>query len=110
MKILLHILAVLYVLIAAFALLVPLPPPPKPNAAAQQAIEDAYNLLGISPDMEESTNDIIIIHRATLKILTMRAEAPENTWHCAWLCARATSAFASISGISLFLLSRKLGR
>ncbi|HXR03322.1 MAG TPA: hypothetical protein VN836_01270 [Verrucomicrobiae bacterium] len=109
MKILLGFLAMLCVLLAVVAFLLPLPPPPKPDATAEQATQDAINHLAWPPDMLEPTNDVTI-HRATLEVLTRQAESPESTWRCAWFFSKTTSVFAFVSGVSLLFLSRKIGK
>jgi hypothetical protein len=109
MKILVGLLAMLCVLLAAVAFLLPLPPRPKPDAATQQATQDAIDHLAWPPDMLEPTNDVTI-NRRTLKILTRQAESPEDTWRCTWFFSKTTSAFALVSGVSLFFLSRKIGK
>ena len=109
MKITLTVFAVICVLLAVVAILLPMPPPPKSDAT-QQAIEDAVVHLGwpfwAHP---EPTNDITV-SRVTLKVLKQQAEFPTNIWRCAQFFAKTTVIFALVSGVSLFLLSRKVGK
>ena len=85
----------------------PLPPD---LAVTERAVEDAESHLGwafwASP---EPTNDVTV-SRMTLKVLSRRAEFPTQTWKCAHFFAYTTVAFALVSGVSLFALSRKVGK
>jgi len=109
MKIALRVFSVMCFLLALLAILLPLPLPPASDAM-QQATEDAKSRLSWPAfDMLEPTNDVTV-KRATLKVLTERAELPANTWRSAQFFSRTTCAFAFVSGISLFLLSRKVGK
>ncbi len=96
LKVFLYFFALVCVLLALGAFFLPLPPTPKPDAATQQAIDDADRPLGWPFwAYAEPTNDVTI-SRTTLKVLTRHVESPEDTWRCAWFFSKTTSVFALV--------------
>ncbi len=108
-KIALIVLAVVCLLSAASSMWLRIPQPPDMEVLDRATVEAMRSLGWAFWADPEPTNDVKV-SRTTLKTLVKQAAFPGDTMRCARLFSKTTTAFALVSGISLFLLSRRVGR
>ena len=112
MRIALRALAAFCILWAVIVPLLPTMPPPDSASSVtlwwSGATKEADEILGRSdePIVIGATNTVPI-RRSTLSLLTMRAKEPIRSYRKARFHLFASSVFAFLAGIGLFLLSRR---
>src|SRR3954468_9111808 len=108
MKIALRVFALICLLWALFAAVVPGRPPPLLEFWWTGAIKDADEILAHSgdPNVIGGTN-AVSVSRASLGLLTRRAKEPEIRQSRERMFRWSSVGFALVAGISLFVSSRR---